>query len=246
MPSMSMALNTGQALDGTRARGIDVYHGHPVVSWSALESAPEEISFLGVKTSDGMSFTDPKLLWHREGFRSSTMEMAVYYHFAEPGDARAQARRYRDLLGDLDPRERLALDWERSPALAAGNMNKDFVDAFYDELMSGLCTDRRHFIYSSKNQWDRLCGGVAWDLAADIDLWAPRYSTGADLEPIMPAPWADRGWNIWQFSDGKIPPHQVGGVGVCDGNVWNGNRESLRAYVASSGAPPAPPPPLVA
>jgi len=222
------------ALDGTRARGIDVNHDHPVVSWSALESAPEQIALIGVKASQGSTFTDPKLLWHREGFRSSNLDLAVYYHFAEPGDPRAQARRFRDLLGDLDRRERMALDWERSPALAAGNMNKDFVDDFYDELTGGLCTDRRLFIYASKNGWQRLCGGAAWDLASEVDLWDPRYSTGMDIEPLLPTPWADRGWLIWQFTDGVVTPHVIGGVGSCDGNVWNGNRESIATYVGDS------------
>jgi GH25 family lysozyme M1 (1,4-beta-N-acetylmuramidase) len=223
------------ALDGTRARGIDVNHDHPVVSWSALESAPEGIALIGIKASQGNSFTDPKLLWHREGFRASSLELAVYYHYAEAGDPRAQARRFRDLLGDLDPRERLALDLERSPAVSA-IQSLDFVTDFYDELAGNLCTDRRSVFYGSKRKWDAICGvDVGWAYGtSEVDLWAPRYSTEMDLEPLLPSPWKDRGWNLWQFTDGVVTPHLIFGVGTCDGNVWNGNRESLVAYVRST------------
>jgi GH25 family lysozyme M1 (1,4-beta-N-acetylmuramidase) len=230
------------ALDGTRARGIDVYHGHPVVSWSELEAAPENIALIGIKASEGMTFTDPKLLWHREGFRASTLDLAVYYHFAEPGDPRVQARRFVDIVGPLGPRERMCLDLERSPLVVPNaGLDLDWVDQFYDELAGGLCTDRRHFIYTSKNKWDEICGGKPWLFGTtEVELWAKRYSTGADLEPMLPEPWKDRGWHIWQFSDGVIPHHSIAGVGTCDGDVWNGNRDVLRGYIAASSTPALP------
>lgn len=226
------------ALDGVRARGIDVNHDHPVVSWSMLEAAPEQISFAGIKASQGNGFTDPKLLWHREGFRSSNLDLAIYYHYAEPGDPRAQARRFRDLLGDMDPRERMALDLERSPSVN-GIQSLDWVSDFYDELTGGLCTDRRSWLYGSKRKWDEICGvDTPWPFGtSDVDLWDPRYSTGMDLEPMLPAPWKDRGWNVWQFTDGIVTPHVIGGVGSCDGNVWNGNRQSLVTYAGASMRP---------
>jgi GH25 family lysozyme M1 (1,4-beta-N-acetylmuramidase) len=227
----------GSALDGTRARGLDVSHHRPVTSWSELALAPEAVAFVGVKVSEGNTFKDPKFLWHREGFRASSLELCLYYHFAEPGDAREQAKRFAGYIGPLDPRERLCLDLERSPAAATG-LSLKWVDDFYDELAGGVCTDRRPFIYTSKRQWDTICGGSSWLYGmTEVELWAPRYSSHADLEPLMPEPWKDRGWHVWQFSDGIIPVHSLAGVGTCDGDVWNGDRSSLRAYVAASVAP---------
>lgn len=231
----------GSALDGTRARGIDVSHWRPVADWGALAAAPEAIAFLGVKASEGNSLEDPKLAWHRDGFRASAMELCIYYHFARPGDARAQARRFVDLVGPLEGRERLCLDLEQPPA-APGAASLDWVNEFYSELCGDLCADRRPFLYTSKNKWDEICGkDRTWLLGmTDVDLWAKRYSTKAGLEPLLPAPWKDRGWHIWQFSDSRVPPHSVAGVGPCDGDVWHADRDDLRAYVHASMMPSPP------
>jgi hypothetical protein len=230
-------------MDGTRARGIDVNHDHPVTSWVALMAAPEDVAFIGAKVSQGATFTDQKFRDHRAGFLASNLELAIYFHYAEPGDARAQARRYRDLCGDLTGRERMCLDLERAPGLTLGNLSLDWVAAWYDELAGLQCGPARMWIYTSKNQYGFICGGKPWPYGtSEVELWNPRYSPQADLEPEVPPPWSDRGWLVWQFSDGETPPHAVPGVGLCDGNVWNGNRASLRSYVQASSvaAPPAP------
>jgi len=230
------------ALDGTHARGIDVNHDHPVTSWTALQNAPEDIAFIGAKVSQGDKFSDPKFASHRIGFRSSNLELGVYFHYAEPGDARAQARRYRDIIGDLSSRERMCLDLERAPGLTLGNLSVDWVSTWYDELTNLQCDISRLWIYTSKRQWNNICGGKPWVYGtSDVELWVPRYSTNADLEPELPEPWKDRGWLIWQFSDSQTPPHAIAGVGLCDGNVWNGNRASLHSYVSTTSTPPAPP-----
>lgn len=225
----------GSALDGTRTRGIDVSHWRPVKSWAALAAAPEEISFIGVKATEGNSVSDPKLAWHRDGFRASGMDLCLYYHFARPGDAREQAKRFADVVGPLEPRERLCLDLE-SPIAGSPVKSLRWVDDFYSELMGGACSDRRPFLYTSKNKWDEICGRDARWLtgSTDVELWAKRYSSKAGLEPLLPAPWKDRGYHIWQFSDSKVPPHSIAGVGPCDGNVWDGDRANLRAYMGAS------------
>jgi GH25 family lysozyme M1 (1,4-beta-N-acetylmuramidase) len=163
------------------------------------------------------------------------MELCIYYHFARPGDARGQARRFVELVGPLEPRERLCLDLE-APIAATTASSLRWVDDFYSELMGGACSDRRPFLYTSKNKWDEICGkNKPWLLGTtDVDLWAKRYSSKAGLEPLIPAPWKDRGWHVWQFSDSKVPPHSIAGVGPCDGDVWTADRARLRAYVNAS------------
>ena len=231
----------GSALDGSRARGIDVNHDHPVTSWSALITAPEEIAFFSAKVSQGLTFRDPKFADHKAGFLTSPLELAIYYHYAEPGDARAQARRYRDLVGDLTGRERMCLDLERAEGLTLGNLSLEWVEAWYDEMLGLQCGPSRLWIYTSKRQYNAICGGQPWPVGtSEVELWAPRYNMTADHEPEMPEPWKNRGWLIWQFSDGKIPPHAIAGVGLCDGNVWNGNRNALHTYVETTSAPPVP------
>ena len=147
-------------MQGPRARGLDVSHFHPVTDWDALVGSPAKPTMIGIKATEGPSFTDPRLEDHQQGFRASPMLLAIYYHFARSGDPREQARRFLAAVGPLEPRERVALDLEVSPA-AGPEASLAWVDAFYDELKQGA-SDRRPLIYTSKRQWDELCGGAAW------------------------------------------------------------------------------------
>lgn len=177
----------------------------------------------GVKVSEGAGFVDPQFVNNRRGVRGTPFELVTYYHFMRPGSAVVQAHRLCDLVGELRANERLCADFEDDkngkPAV-----DLKFIDAFFTELLKGVCTDLRPLIYTSRRVWLQL-GNPFWDLASEIDLWAPRY--GPD-EPVPPMPWTDVGWKFWQYSEDE----NVSGVnGKCDASVFNGDLAALRAYV---------------
>lgn len=224
-----------------RANGLDVSHYHPVLDWGALTSPTNYAAgfaaptFICVKATEGNSVVDPKLREHREGFRASSMLLGIYYHFARSGNPRVQATRFMDVVGPLDPRERLCLDLEVAPAKGPEAV-RDWVADFYSVIMrsDGLSFDRRPFIYTSERAWRELAGNQTWVAGSmDVDLWAPRYNN-AGREPLLPPPWANRGWRVWQWTDGQEPPHELPGVGECDGSVWSGGEDDLRAYMKTS------------
>lgn len=219
-------------MTNNRATGFDVSHHDPVLDWSKAVMDPTWPQLVGMKATQGATFVDPKLKEHQAGFRGKPFLLGIYYHFATPGDPVQQARHLAETVGPLQPHERLCLDLETGGPTGAGGATLSFLDAFYGELLGNACGGNvgRPLIYTSKRQWDELVGGLPWDLGSEVDLWVPRYGS---KEPEMPEPWRQRkdgGWKIWQNADGTIVKHSIDGVGPCDGNVFNGDVDALRAY----------------
>jgi len=201
-----------------RALGFDVNHYHPVLDWDAI---PAEYRFIGMKASEGVGNVDRTLAQHRDGVRArpERFDLVVYYHLARPGDGAAQATRFLQLLGQLQPNERLALDTERSSAVDVG---------FLRDFLGQLPRDRRPLLYTSNGVWVGM-GNPSYPDAGDVDLWLPRYGDAA--EPMVPDPWHNIGktWTFWQHSQAAT----VAGVdGGCDENVFNGTADQLRTYAA--------------
>lgn len=145
-----------------RAAGVDVSHWHTVRNWRQLEGA---VRFLGVKATEGEHEVDPAFRDHQGGFRASTLDLAIYFHFAVAGDPVAQARHFAATVGPLEPHERLCLDLERDIVSLA------WVEAFFGELVQASVT------------------------AAAVDLWAPRYSDKEPVLPSPWARWTFWQWS---------------------------------------------------
>jgi len=214
----------------SRATGIDVSHWKPVKNW--LELYDSGVRFVGVKATEGGSFIDPKLRYHRDEMRRHPFTLGIYYHFARSGPANRQAERLVDAVGALRDNERLCLDFEVLPIPGGGDANLDWITAFMRVLRHDV-PDRRPIIYTSRRIW-RMMGDPLWEMSGDVDLWAPRYNAQG-VEPAMPRPWKDCGWSFWQWSDGAFPLHVTPGVGKCDANYFRGDDAALEEYAKLTG-----------
>jgi len=212
----------------SRAKGIDVSHWKSVKSWQDVYDSG--VRFVGIKTTEGNTYIDPKFKEHRAGARGQLFSLIIYYHYAKPGDSRRQAERLMDVVGQLRPHERLCLDLETS-VTAKPQDTPDWVTAFYETLLGEACRESKPFIYTSKRIWYGF-GNPEWALASEVDLWAPRYNADG-IEPTLPKPWEQRGWHIWQYSDGEFPEVITPGVGKCDVNFFNGDEAALEIYAKS-------------
>jgi lysozyme len=219
---------------GTRALGIDISHYNAISDFTKVLSAG--VSFVGIKTTEGKSFKDPKFKDHRSGLRTNPFKLGVFYHFARPGNPKDQANFFMDTVGPLLPKERLCLDFEDDKN-GMPTVDLKFMDTFFTTLMGGVCSDRPPLIYTSKRVWSQI-GNPQWSLASDVHLWAPRYGS---KEPELPAPW--KAWTFWQFSEAET----VNGMpGTFDANYFNGDEAALDAYASGLGKPVVVPPPTKA
>ena len=206
-----------------RAKGIDVSHYQNVTSWGDIYDAG--ISYVGVKATQGNTFTDSKLSAYRAGVRSMPFVAAFYYHFAAAGDATAQAGRFMDTVGELRSNERLCLDLEDDKT-GKPTVDLDWAAEFFDALPA----DRRSLLYTSQRIWLQLGNPTVWAPSEKVDLIVPRY--GPD-EPRVPGPWPT--WMFWQDSEEGVV---LGISGKCDTSVFSGDVDALKAYAALSS--PAP------
>jgi GH25 family lysozyme M1 (1,4-beta-N-acetylmuramidase) len=221
-----------------RAQGVDVSHHHPVTGWASVLGAG--IKFIGMKVTEGTSFTDPTFIAHRAGARQQPLLAVIFFHFPRAGNPKDQAERFMDRVGPLRPNERLCLDLEPRHLGAAEVYPTpnprdmlEWVDRFISTLCRGACTDRQVLLYTSARVW-REIGDPKWDLATAVSLWAPRYSSH---EPELPKPWTRKGWDFWQQSESFSCP---GVQGPCDGDVFRGSSADLEAW-ARPAAPMGPP-----
>lgn len=213
----------------SRAEGIDVSHHHPVLDFPKVIDAG--MTFFGAKATEGRSYRDPTFRNHRDGARAQPFVLAVYYHFATPGDPVKQADHLFDVVGELRDNERLALDVEGDAAPAV-----PWIDTFVAELVRVL-PDRRPLIYTSARIWRDVLKSPEWPRAIATDLWAPRYSDGAN-EPAVPRFGADGAfpvWPRWSFWQDSEAFDCAGVAGPCDHNVFRGDVDELRAYAKLAG-----------
>ena len=154
----------------SNALGIDVNH-YVYITDVALILA-NNISFVGIKCTEGTTVNDSQFLAHRNLVRSQPFALVIYYHLARTGDPVAQAHRFLETVGELHANERLALDTERTSTVSI-----QWIDTFYSELP----TDRRHILYTSAGVWTGM-GNPEWSKSETVDLWLPRY--GSAHEPV--------------------------------------------------------------
>ena len=209
-------------IDG-KTWGPDVSQWRPVKDWEALATSGP--TFFGAKATEGAHFVDNTFAAHRSGFRARPeFTVGVWYHFFHcEKSPEAQAELLAATVGELQPRERLCLDFESKSYLAIDPAvmrahGLEYLEAFFARLDSlAVLAGTRPLIYTSDRHWDAI-GNPAWERAAEIDLWVPRYHDPPKEPDRLPSPWSQ--WTAFQWTDGDAGVHfPVAGVGLCDVNV---------------------------
>ena len=199
--------------------GIDVNHWKPIKDVFQVIAAG--IKILGIKGTEGETFTDPTLADHLAAARDNPFSLVWIYCVARPGGSATHARRLSDLVGPLRPNECLVLDVERGSGVDLG-----YVDGFYGALAADGLLTGHDMIYGSK----ATLPWPAWPRAATIALHAPRYKSGDQL-PQLPPAWSAITLHQWTDGGATGDPYACPGVGSCDASRFLGTQAELDAWV---------------
>lgn len=202
---------------------VDLSHHNPTPDWDTLKAG----GVIGVvhKATEGTSYVDPTLFSRAREAEAAGLLWATY-HFLRPGALNEQIDFY---LATIDPvaGERVVLDHEDA------GVSVDELAACVEYLLS-LRPDLQVTIYSGQLIKQQLGSGYNGMLAGQTSLWIAQYTTAA--APSWPTgTWP--AWSLWQYSDHVTVPGISAGV---DGNRWNGDEASLRAWLSPAGQQPAP------
>jgi GH25 family lysozyme M1 (1,4-beta-N-acetylmuramidase) len=222
-----LALIAWPAHAASQVQGLDVssiQNSQGAISWSKVKDADQ--SFVFVKATEGVSYTNPYYASNSSGANSAGLLRGAY-HYARPdssaGDAVAEARHFvsvtgTSLTGQLPP----ALDLEDSGGLSSSALIS-WAKAFLAEVER--LTGRVPAIYTGPSFWrSQMANSTAF---TRHPLWIAHYTTGS---PSIPGGWST--YTFWQHTSS----FRVSGItGDVDHNLFPGTLADLRRLAAGSG-----------
>ena len=195
-------------------KGVDVSQYQGNVDFTVLKTAT---SFIIMKATEGMGYTDPKFALNQAGARNVGMLLG-YYHFARPdlhNAPESEADWFMKTIGLLREGEILCLDFEVTYADKV-----KWCKAWLDRVFS--ITKCKPLIYLNKS----TATGNDWSpvIAAGYGLWLADYSYNA-ASAVPATKWPVTA--LRQYSNRLAVKGIVGGV---DANVFYGDETAFKAY----------------
>lgn len=213
-------------LDPSWVQGLDVSHYQGTVDWASV--AQRGIKFAFIKSTEGVSWTDPEFSANWTGAKTAGLVRGAYHYYDPGSDPQQQAEHFLDtvwpdggqlLPGDLPP----ALDIETSGGQSAAEVVKG-IQAWLSSVQQR--TQRVPILYTCSGFWD----GLGTSQFAGYPLWVAEY--GVASPSPLPAGW--RQWRFWQFSQaGRIE----GVSGEVDLDVFQGTLQELQQMASSLSMP---------
>lgn len=151
------------------------------------------------KASQGIGFVDDEFVSNAEAANGAGLPYGAY-HFVDPGEGRAQADHFREVVSRVPGCAFLCIDWE------AGS--RETVQALADRLLGTVTVPVGDYIGSHARANGGQLPGMAFHMV-------PQYGP-AELDPRF----ATDPLSAWQYTDGDVNgtdwPAGVPGIGKCD------------------------------
>jgi GH25 family lysozyme M1 (1,4-beta-N-acetylmuramidase) len=205
-------------------RGIDVSTYQGTIDWA--EVAGHGIAFAFVRVSDGVAHPDDQFVANWQGTRAHGIVRGVYQFFRPLADPIEQAEL---MLAKLEAAGGLEAT-DLPPVLDLEDDDGVSVALYQERALAWIAhvearTGRRPIVYSAA--FFSPFTGTAFSA---YPLWVANYKpTYVDACPTMPDGWQD--WVLWQWTDRD---HVRGVTGNVDGDVFDGDRHDLDAFIAAS------------
>lgn len=199
---------------GYNTHGIDVSRYQRKINWEEVVNMRDQgqrISFVIVKATEGVSYTDANFEKNWKGIKESNLLRGAYLYYHPKSDPARQAEFYIKTAqlteGDLPP----IVDIEETNRMSPENIRKSLQECL-DVLEKKY--KRKPIIYTGADFYEQKLG-AQFD---DYPLWVAHYE-----QPV--APRIGRDWIMWQHNCRG----NVNGIrGKVDFNVANGSIAVLR------------------
>lgn len=208
-------------------------NGIDISSWqTGIDLSAVPADFVIVKATEATTYVNPdcdRAL--QQALRAG--KLLGVYHFARPGDARAQADFFIAQCKEHIGRAVLVLDWEANALPLGPSWAKAWLDRVHQ--VTGI----RPLIYMSAS----VTGQYDWSqvVASNYGLWVAAYAWGyqrIDGYRVPSGPTGVKHWPtvaIWQYtSSGRLSEWG----GKLDLNIFYGDSAAWGRYAGSSGAAP--------
>lgn len=212
-------LVTTKELNDNYLKGIDIYYKDTKVDWNALKG--EEISFVFIKATEGVTYLDPKFLTYWEGAQEHKIIRGAYHYYSYKDRADHQAQFFinsvlaRSKPTDLPP----TLDLEEIDItkITKTQYQKNVLEWL---RMVKTAFGRTPIVYVSPSFANTYLDHPDF---SQYTLWVANYRVS---EPKVVDAWKNVGWTFWQY-DEKI---KINGIeGPVDPNYFKGTLEDLRS-----------------
>ena len=198
--------------------------GIDVSSYQSTAYPTRGLSFVFIKVTEGLSYTNPKWVAQRTTARDAGLVTGFYHypHIANSATAEADffLSRINLVAGDI-----LCLDWEWYGQSVSDQQARAYKDAFVAHIRS-RAPGHRIVVYSDVSNWT----GVDRDSNAGDGLWIATAGRPAGQPGIRDQ------WAFHQYTDS--------GPGGADGDVANPalfpSAAALRTWALGSTTPPPP------
>lgn len=222
------------------AQGRDVSNFQGPVDWDTLSGG---LSFAFAKATEGLTYRDPYFAANWKAMAAHGLHRGAYHFFHPALDPVKQADFFTSVAGNqglvagdmMSPDVEITSGHPRARLLARQNVTAvipsgmrtatvaQAAKAFADEVSRLIGPGHPVPVYTNKNVGDTLTGCGAYP------LWIAWPTAGP---PPVPAPWAGKGWKLWQW----------GTAGGVDADAYNGTPADMAAWLASYAPQPAPKP----
>lgn len=196
-----------------RIRGVDVYHGDEISSWSKVKAAGYLFAF--IKSSQGLG-VDEKFEQNVKDAKAAGLIVGAYHFmsFAVNGSKQALVavnRANNAGLGKTDLP--IVCDWEYSDGREPKSSDILIVREFLEKVKE--LTGRTPIIYCS-NYLPASLGNPSW--FKQYPLWVARYGATP----------SSSNWSFWQYSESA---HVPGINNEADVNYFKGSLADLKSFI---------------
>ena len=205
-------------------KGIDVSSYQGEIDWQALSD--ENISFAFIKATEGSSFVDKKFAYNFEEAQKAHLAVGAYHFFSYDSAGITQAQNFIDNVKPYEGMLPPVIDLEFYGDKELNLPGREAVDRELKAMLQALEAHygQKPIIYATEKSYGLYLSGDY----GEYDIWIRNVIKKPKLSD-------NRSWTFWQYTNREKLSGYQGPEKYIDMNVFNGNTQEFREYIAVCG-----------